>query len=790
MPDLNADISLFNLNNRGDNGSLQTARNTLNQVLTDMNWTPASTDLPNVPLMSASIRTLSHDKGIVEAFNDNQNRLFYTTDQNYDSEPYYPRFLWMTDGETVTDLAAYLPNNDRTQQVFDIIGKRSDNYLYFTRAGVDLTKAAFDPYRLELWKTDGSQTGTQLVKTWSDVAVQSNVMSMKDTNFQYIINDRIYITLPLGRSLSQGFAIWESQGTEATTQELSAIRTLTQQAPAGLGKFNPNEPSLALNYSPDQFKPIAKIQASDNNVLYFTLEVSRPADRQPNQPYYSQSAHTYYEMWALDRQTNGQLSKISEFNYVDALRPANFIRFHLPIGLNTDRQGAYGSQASNTTNVFNSLKYESYYIPFNESAVVRGNDGERIVAFQDGGNTLTQLGYVDVPFQSYGQAPSTTTPESERAYFVRNIGNQREIWLTNADTNGAQKIATFDNGQSGTSQVYKLGRDRLIVITYEGLKSLKITAKPDPTIALTNGNYRVLKDLAWEIGGAALAQEVVLPEIDTTGWSIKGIRDYDGDGDVDIFWRNQVSGQGVFWQMNGLRFEKGLIIGPQANYSNWEVRGFGDFDQDGDQDIFWQNSSGVNVIWEMQGLNFKSGTLLFTTPTNDWSFGGIGNFNADRNLEVLWRNRDGTIVTWEIQDFKIKSGKAIAFNPDFKDWTIQAIKDFDNDGDSDILWSNSRDVYITTVQEGHITGGSGLGPINRFGIEEQSNISYTAAPAYRSTFDRPVKYGGLADIDGDGRFDIWWNAPAVGQREAWRVAADQVGNKISYRGRLTRASSI
>jgi hypothetical protein len=182
MPDLNADVSLFNVNNRGPNASLQTARNTYNQLLTDMNWgyierMTASSSSTSPNLTEPTVKTLGGQDWKVEAAVRNSNsgqQLFYSTgrqttgDFEFDSTP---RILWMTDGQSRIDISAYLPNNDQAQQVFDIIGQRSDKYLYFSRErlytdyrpdGSNPPPAA-NPHQFELWKTDGSQSGTQLV---------------------------------------------------------------------------------------------------------------------------------------------------------------------------------------------------------------------------------------------------------------------------------------------------------------------------------------------------------------------------------------------------------------------------------------------------------------------------------------------------------------------------------------------------------------------------------------------------------------------------------------------------
>jgi FG-GAP-like repeat len=450
---------------------------------------------------------------------------------------------------------------------------------------------------------------------------------------------------------------------------------------------------------------------------------------------------------------------------------------------NGDRQEGDRLIDSNRNNFDGGSKFSNYYLANDRSALTVSGTvdyGWGTVDFEDtkGFTSLTFLGSMETPYRSRS---GSAYGYSDHLYFVRN-GN--ELWFTTPLEKGAQKVFTFDRNPNGPTiqAIYERGANQLVVETNEGAKSLTFFAQVDPTSALQNGNYRALKDLAWEIGGAALAKEVVIPEFDTTGWSIKGIRDYDGDGDVDIFWRNNSSGQGVFWQMNGLKFEKGVLAGPQADYNGWQIRGFGDFDRDGDQDMFWQHYSGLNVIWEMQGLNFKSGSLLPNT-TKDWYFSGIGNFNGDRNLEILWRNANGTLVTWEVEGFKLKSGTVSPIN--VAGWSVQSVTDFDNDGDSDILWrsDNGITMVLWEMQSGQFKAGALLPVIGLSNANYRA--SYGSNLAYVDISDSQPRYGGQFDVNGDGKLDIWWKSQFTGLREAWTFKRNSQ-NILDYAGTLTK----
>jgi hypothetical protein len=510
--------------------------------------------------------------------------------------------------------------------------------------------------------------------------------------------------------------------------------------------------------------------------LYFTRERSDSSIVGLAQPHTLElwltsgttSSTKLVQSWNQISETNGSRTTAVEAaqNLVEQIKDSRYPLFQSEHRL---------TQAYNSRQIESSSNYHSYNPTYTLAGGQLLADGRLSSDF--GNDRLANLGSISLFFGD-GSLP---IPGQSREFFVR---NDHEVWLNLNST--AERVATLD----GIVQAaYDLG-NRLVVITDRGLTAIEVNMDADPITSLLYGNYRALKNLAREIGGAALAQEVVIPEFDTTGWSIKGIRDYDGDGDVDIFWRHDTSGQGVFWQMSGLKFEKGVVAGPQGNYRDWTVNGFGDFDRDGDQDIFWHNNiSGLNVLWEMQGLNYKSGTILPSTANNDWFFSGIGNFNGDRNLEMLWRNRDGTLVTWEIEGFKLKSGKVLSLNVGSSDtigWYVQAVTDFDNDGDSDILWSNSKGpaMVLWEMQAGEFKSGALLPALQDFGLADERSTDQ-ASYFYSQSIRNHYNYGGQLDINGDGKLDIWWRSPFTARREAWTFKRNNQ-NTLSYAGTLSK----
>jgi hypothetical protein len=133
----------------------------------------------------------------------------------------------------------------------------------------------------------------------------------------------------------------------------------------------------------------------------------------------------------------------------------------------------------------------------------------------------------------------------------------------------------------------------------------------------------------------------------TPAWIIADTADFNGDGKIDILWRNTATGQNVLWYMNGAEFSGSGTL-PVVSDPNWKLVGKGDFNGDGKVDILWRNSAnGSNAVWYMDGTILLSAQGLPAVPDQSWVIVGTGDFNADGKVDILWRNTaNGANVVW------------------------------------------------------------------------------------------------------------------------------------------------
>ena len=139
---------------------------------------------------------------------------------------------------------------------------------------------------------------------------------------------------------------------------------------------------------------------------------------------------------------------------------------------------------------------------------------------------------------------------------------------------------------------------------------------------LTAGATYYFAATAYDTAGteSAFSSEVTYT-VPATNWKIVGIGDFNNDGQPDIFWQHQATGTLSAWLMNGTSLASLATVTPGAvSDLNWKIVGIGDFNNDGKPDILWQHrTTGSLSVWLMNGTRLAS--LATVTP------GGVSDTN-------------------------------------------------------------------------------------------------------------------------------------------------------------------
>lgn len=221
-------------------------------------------------------------------------------------------------------------------------------------------------------------------------------------------------------------------------------------------------------------------------------------------------------------------------------------------------------------------------------------------------------------------------------------------------------------------------------------------------------------------------------------WQAQSFGDFDGDGNSDVFWRDRKTGENAV--AFAAAFRRAL---PTVASQTWQVVGAGDFDGDDRSDLLWRNfATGANAIWRSADL--ATPMSVNTVADLAWKIQAVGDFNGDGKSDVFWRNvKTGANVYWKSANATTQQGVTGVSN---LDWKVVGVGDFNGDRRDDIVWRNGR------------TGANA--------IWLSANGSTQKAVSTVTNLDWQV--GAVGDYDGDGFSDLMWRNLRTGANVIWR----------------------
>jgi hypothetical protein len=183
----------------------------------------------------------------------------------------------------------------------------------------------------------------------------------------------------------------------------------------------------------------------------------------------------------------------------------------------------------------------------------------------------------------------------------------------------------------------------------------------------------------WRLEGTKVLETNAIPNIaDSVQWQLRSSADFDRDGDPDLVWQNEGTGQLQVWLMRAgtpiPMFGRAgtppqatavLSLGPgQVSDLNWKIVGSGDFNRDGWPDLVWQHQGdGRIAIWKMTGTTFSESAPLGPGRVADleWKIRAIGDMNGDDMPDLIWQHRgDGRVAVWVMNATTMMSAVVIA----------------------------------------------------------------------------------------------------------------------------------
>ncbi len=254
---------------------------------------------------------------------------------------------------------------------------------------------------------------------------------------------------------------------------------------------------------------------------------------------------------------------------------------------------------------------------------------------------------------------------------------------------------------------------------------------------------------------------------------------------AEIFWRNSLNSQAVFWDVinarelvSGRRLTYGQGIGDNRVGQDvlltnaWQLVGLRDMNADGANDIVLMNGQSivVNTIGEVNGrpVTVESqrspvfASTVFGTfngqvanPLPTWQLIGLEDMNADNQPDYVFYSTefDGLVIWTTNANNQITNGFRVAGTPTVPG-RFEAIGDFDGDGDRDILWRNGSNVTLWTM--------NGAQFVRQTALQQLAPAGFVMS--------------GVGDFNNDGRQDIVWRNQATNTTVLWLFSADTAQN--------------
>jgi hypothetical protein len=173
-------------------------------------------------------------------------------------------------------------------------------------------------------------------------------------------------------------------------------------------------------------------------------------------------------------------------------------------------------------------------------------------------------------------------------------------------------------------------------------------------------------DLAiWFMNGSQISSTTSLGTVPpSSGWSI--ILATTGD----ILWRN-TSGALALWRVNGSTVQS-TALGTVP--SNWQVVNVGDFNGDGNVDLLFRDSnSGTVAIWFLNssGTVQSTATVGVVPTSSGWTIVDTGDYNGDGMSDILWTDTSGDLAIWFMNGSTISSTAGLGNVG--TSWTVQSL---------------------------------------------------------------------------------------------------------------------
>jgi hypothetical protein len=192
-------------------------------------------------------------------------------------------------------------------------------------------------------------------------------------------------------------------------------------------------------------------------------------------------------------------------------------------------------------------------------------------------------------------------------------------------------------------------------------------------------------------------------------WEIRAVGDFNGDRKPDFLWQHRTTGALGVWLMDGHvrtgTADLTTLSGVSAETTlEWKIMAAADMDRDGQLDLVWQHqTSGEVRIWHMMGtIQIDTTPIALGVGPSGWRIVGVADMNRDGWDDLVWRDQSlGGIATWLMNDAEAIS--TLWLTPEAVTdplWYIVGVRDMNGDGQADLIWQHSSGGLAVWIMDG------------------------------------------------------------------------------------------